>query len=544
MLKRLVTRFLPSIIFVILLFISARSTGTTEDSGVATRPRLVVVLIIDQFRYDYLVRFRPQFVERGFNLLLSGANFVNCRHDIALTATGPGHAILFTGAYPSLNGIIGNEWYDRSRHRQVNCVEDPEVNLLGVSEESVSKLGVSPRNLVGSTLGDELRIATNFQSRVIGISLKDRAAVLPGGHTANAAYWYDSVTGRFISSTYYMNALPPWVGEFNARPPGKAYCGKDWRALDVIPGAGGESLGVFRLRAGEPCPDPNFLAWLDNTPFMNEIELNFALEAVRSERLGRGLATDLLTISLSANDHIGHNFGPYSPQVADATLRTDRYLAGFFKELDALVGLDNVWIALSADHGVAPNPGFVREHRLGIGNFGRDAVFTAVEQALSQAFGQDHWIEGTGEFDIYLNRAALKLHQVSEGRVEFVAAEAAAAVPGVRATFTRSQFLTGNLPDLPLARKAAHIFNSQRSGDVFFILDPYAIPVQGENETTHGSPWNYDAQVPIILWGSPFKPGVYVVPCQTIDLAPTLAVALELTQPSDAQGQPLALGLK
>ena len=508
------------------------------------RPKLVLVVVIDQFRFDYLVRFRPQFAEGGFNLLLNGgANFVNCLYDDATTETGPGHASLFTGAYGNVHGIIENEWYDRSLHREMNCVGDPDTKLVGAAEGKAGSEGMSPRNLIGSTLGDELRAADNFQSKVIAISLKDRAAILPGGHTANAAYWYDGMTGHFISSTYYMPSLPSWVAQFNDQEPTKPYCGKSWQALPETPGAGGMTLKAA-LPSGEPCPSPKFLSWMLGTPFMNEVELNLAREAIKAEHLGQGQATDLLAVSLSINDYIGHAFGPYSPQVADTTLRTDRYLDSFFQDLNKIIGLDNVWIVLSADHGVAPNPRFVVDHKLGMGMFTKGPATATVEQALTDAFGQDHWVESASGVYIYLNLAALKSHHVERAKAESVAAEAALTVPGIEAAFTRTQFLTGALPISPLARKAAHSFNPQRSGDVFLVTSPYAVATNSEISTTHGTPWSYDSQVPLILWGSAFKPGVYATPCQPIDLAATLAAALGLTQPSGSHGRPLVEAIK
>jgi predicted AlkP superfamily pyrophosphatase or phosphodiesterase len=387
-------------------------------------------------------------------------------------------------------------------------------------------------------------MASDFKSKVIAISLKDRGAVLPGGHTANAAYWYKSSTGHFVSGSYYMSALPDWVAKFNQNSPAKNYCGKSWQALPETPGAGGRVFRELTTASGDPCPDRKFLEGVNSTPYISEVELRFAEEAIRSERLGQRDATDLLTISLSANDYIGHAFGPYSPEVADSTLRTDRYLAGFFAEVDRTVGLENVWIALSADHGVAPTSAFVKEHNLGMGLFRGDAVKVAIESALTQAFGRDQWIVSAGIPYLYLNQAAMTKRQLSPERVEAEAARAAMRVPGVKAAFTRTQLLPGGAGQSPLARRAANAFESRRGGDIFLILDPYAVPADGETDTTHGAIWNYDAQVPLLLWGSAFRPGVYTLPCETIDLAPTLAVALGLNQPSGAQGHPLSPALK
>ncbi len=509
------------------------------------RPKLVVILVIDQFRYDYLVRFRQAFGEGGFNRLLKGgANFVDCRYDYATTETGPGHATLFTGAYPNLHGIISNTWYDRARHQPMYCVEDPTVHILGEPAGAATPRGVSPRSLLGSTLGDELRMASNFQSRVIAISLKDRSAVLPGGHTANAAYWYDPATGHFITSSYYMKSLPAWVEQFNAAEPTKAFCGKSWEALPETPGIDGKLLAPAPGGNNAPCPNPHFRAWMMGTPYMNEVELNFAEAAIENEGMGQGPATDLLAVSLSINDYIGHAFGPYSPEVADTTVRTDRYLAAFFTALDKRVGLTNVWIALSADHGVAPPPEYVMEHHLGMGLIYPQTVVDAVKQALTKAYGAASWIEFASGAWVYLNYAALASRGADIPQAQALAAEAAASVPGIQAAYTRAQLSSATLPDSPLGRKAAHCFNVQRAGDILVILSPFAVPSEAATRTTHGSPWNYDAEVPLLLWGDPFKPGIYTTPCQPIDLAPTLASLLGLTQPSGAQGSPLTESIK
>lgn len=541
MLKRLsVLGFFIAFGFLFFLPFPKPSAKPETGAPFPNRPKLIVMLVIDQFPYDYLVRFRPYFVEGGFNLLLDGANFVACRYNDADTTTGPGHAALATGAYPNLTGIIGDEWYDRELHKQMNCVEDDSVRLVGAPEGP----GRSPLNLIGDSFSDELRMESEFKSRVISISLKDRGAILPAGHTANAAYWYDVDSGHFVTSTYYMQALPSWVSRFNDQNSAKAYCGKPWKALPDTPEAEGKVFTEFQAEPGKPCPDHSFLAWLHDTPYMSEIQLSFARQAIQEEHLGQGPATDLLAISLSENDFVGHKFGPHSPQVADMTLRTDRDLAAFFKDLDHSVGLENVWITLSADHGVAPNPRFIEEHKLGPGRVDETAITRAVNKALSREFGPGNWVEGKGEFQIYLNRGTLEKRGINLGRAEFAAAEAAAALPFVAAAFPRSQIMTGNLPDTPIARKVANSFNARRSGDVYFVLKPYAVPVESLEGSTHGSPWSYDAHVPLIFWGRAFKAGIYGFLAQPVDLPATLAVAMEIQQPSGAQGKPLTKALK
>ena len=527
----------------LLHLLSGATAGTAGDYP--RRPKLVLIIVIDQFHYDYLVRFRPQFVPGGLNLLLTGgADFPDCRYDYATTATGPGHATLFTGTYANVHGIIGNDWYDPALHRLVYCVEDATTKLVDAVGGPNAKAGFSPVNLIGSTLGDELRAATDFRSKVVTISLKDRSAVLMGGHSPSAAYWYDGASGHFVTSTYYMPALPAWVTEFNQSLRQKDYCGRSWAPLPETPGGKGKTFSEFNKSPDEACPDSRFLAWLGQTPFMNEIELGFALQAIKSERLGQGADTDLLAVSLSVNDYVGHAFGPYSPQVADVTLRTDRSLASFLTELNKLVGLRNVWIAFSADHGVAPNPQFIQAHRWGPAYVQPAMIRSAVEKAMVSTFGQGKWIEATDEFYIYLDHEALQKQGIRVPQAEETAAKAAASVPGVMAAFTRTQLLTGTLPASPLAHAASNSFNSKRGGDVFIVLDPYALPVTGLVGATHGTPWNYDSQVPLLLWGSAFKPGVYYDHCQPIDLTATLAATLGLMQPSGTQGRPLAEAIK
>ncbi len=514
--------------------------GQTQQKRYIARPKLIVMLVIDQFRYDYLVRFRPYFVQGGFNLLLSGADFVDCRYNYASTETCPGHSTLFTGAYSNLHGIISNEWYDSTLHRPVYCVQDLGARMVGGSGGA----GASPRNLLASTIGDELRMASDFKSRVVAVSLKDRASVIPGGHTANAAYWMDPASGDFVSSTYYMQSLPAWVERFDADKPEKEFCGQDWKALPDTPGAGSAPLRVFQSGRSSGCPSPQFINWLKVTPYITEVELDFAARAVENEHLGHGQVTDLLTVSISANDYIGHSYGPYSPQVADAVIRTDRYLQQFFERLDKAVGLANVWITLSADHGVSPNAQFITQNRLGLAHVQVPEVKSEVQRALSQVYGQGDWVENFSSHYIYLNHQTMAARHVAPSDAEAVAARAAATVPGIRAAFTRTQFLTGQLPLTALATKASNSYFPARSGDVFLILEPFVLPVPGEIATTHGSPWNYDAQVPLIFWGNEFKPGTYRQAVQPIDLAATLAAALGLTQPSDAEGQPLIDALK
>ena len=321
--KRRTVLFLTAAAFFVVVA-SFLLSATSEAAPKPRHPNLIVIIVIDQFRTDYLQRFRPYFGKGGFRQLLKGSNFSNCRINYAATVTAPGHATLLTGTHPNVHGIIDNAWFDRASGKLVDCVADPETRLLTRGEEPSGTNGASPRRMRGETLGALLRSSSGGKSKVVSVSLKNRGAILAGGHSANAAFWYDPSGGRFISSTYYMRGLPPWVVAFNADSPAKFYCDAAWKALPETPGGKGQVFSEFKQSASEPCPSPSFLRWLHYTPFVNDVELKFALEAVRKEELGADENTDLLTISLSANDYIGHGLGPDSPEAAAMVLRTGR----------------------------------------------------------------------------------------------------------------------------------------------------------------------------------------------------------------------------
>jgi predicted AlkP superfamily pyrophosphatase or phosphodiesterase len=335
------------------------SIPTGFASAYNAHPKLVVVIIIDQFRGDYLERYHDQFGEGGFRLFLDhGANFTDCNYDYANTRTASGHATLFTGAYSNRHGIVANEWWDPKKKHMVTAVEDDDTKLVGVPGE---KSGASPHNLLADTLGDELKLATKGQARVFSLSLKDRAAVLPGGFAADAAYWIDPKTGAWITSTYYRPDLPPWAQEFNTSNRAAKYWDRDWES-------NGEVLRSTAHRKSKNGSDAGFYEVVGSTPFADEYELEFAKELVTYENLGAGTATDFLAIGLSANDILGHQVGPDSPEMAAMALALDHELADFFNFLGHRVGLANTWIAISADHGISALPDAAKKLRIPAAN--------------------------------------------------------------------------------------------------------------------------------------------------------------------------------
>src|SRR5579864_7493685 len=365
------------ILLAIVVSLSLRSFASAYDA----HPKLVVVIVIDQFRGDYLERYRNQFGDAGFRLLLDhGAYFSNCNYNYANTRTAPGHATLFTGSYSSGHGIVANEWWDQKTKRMVTSVEDDSTKLVGVAGE---KAGASPHNLLADTLGDELKLATQGKARVFAVSLKDRAAILPGGFAADAAYWIDPASGAWLTSTYYRNDLPKWVQEFNSTRAAK-YWDREWKD------AQGTVLRSTAHRKSKDGSEAGFYEVVGPTSFANEYELEFTKELVQYENVGRGPATDLLSVSLSPNDILGHQVGPDSPEMQQMALDLDRELADFFAFLGHQIGLANVWIALSADHGVSSLPDAVKKLRIPAANLDSKKLEAQLNSAIATKFSSGH----------------------------------------------------------------------------------------------------------------------------------------------------------
>ncbi len=515
--------------------------------------RLVVGIVIDQFRYDYLTRFEDQFGEGGFKRLLTGgAVFRNANYIHTPTYTACGHATFMTGATPAMNGIVGNEWYDRESGRRVTSVSDGAVKLLGGREGAT---GMSPAKLIGSTIGDELKLVTAGHSKVIGVSFKDRSAILPAGKKPNGAYWFDSNTGNLVSSTYYFNDLPEWVKTFNSRLRPDRFFGKRWDRLlpesayqrstaDEMPYekfAAGNKF-PYTINGGEEGPGPRFYNRFEYTPFANDYLVDFAKAAIENEKLGADDATDLLTISFSANDLVGHMYGPYSHEAQDITLRTDRTLAELFNYLDQKIGLDRVIIAMTADHGVAPVPEYSQQFALG-GRIEPKSVTEAVENALDKSFGDEKWILAFNNGNLYFDESVIERLKVTVEDVERVASQAVLKVTGVAECFTRSQILSGRLPQTMIARSVANGFYAPRNGNLVVVPQPFFFVAEGVT-TTHGTPYIYDTHVPVIFYGAGVVSGSFYMACSPADIAPTLATLLKIEIPSNSVGRILSEAIK
>jgi predicted AlkP superfamily pyrophosphatase or phosphodiesterase len=522
---------LPRSLFVIVLLLGLISAASA--SAYNAQPKLVVVIVIDQFRGDYLERYRDQFGDSGFRMFLDrGAYFADCNYDYANTRTAPGHSTLFTGTYTSGHGIVANDWWDPQKKKRVTSVEDDATKLVGVAG---SGPGASPHNLMSDTLGDELKLATSGKARVFAISLKDRAAVLPAGFSGDAAYWIDPKSGDWITSTYYRPDLPEWVHNFNGGHRAAKYWNREWKDGD------GTVLGSTAPRSskdkdGTPA---SFYEVVGSTPFANDYQMEFAKELVVYEKLGTGSATDLLVISLSANDILGHQVGPDSPQMRSMALELDRTLADFFDFLGHQIGMANVWIALSADHGIAPLPEFAKTLRLPAANLDAKALREQINSLLSKKYAKKADYVLDLDYPVaWLNEdafAGISLeHKESED--EASVGEAMKEV-GLAGYFTKSQLARGEVPATEVGRRYAHSYSPEGGWYVLGIPHPFQVGIT--KGTDHATPFSYDTHVPLAFYGLAFQPGTYRTHAEPVDLAVTLASLLGINAPAAATGRVL-----
>lgn len=525
-------------------------------------PALVVVLVIDQFRGDYLARFREHFTAGGIKLLAEqGANFTDCHYRHSVTKTAPGHAVILSGVHANVNGIIANDWLDRTTFQKINCVDDASVQPVGVVESRGGvklagvrpTVGCSPRSFLTTTVGDEFKLARAGRPKIIAISSKDRSAILLGGKLADAAYWMDK--GRIISSTYYLKELPAWVQAFNDAGRVESFFGKTWdrllpvAAYDTLQGADDvpweyEGLGLGRtlpkrIDGGAAALGANFYEAFEYSPFKSQVLVDFARAVMENENLGRRGVTDFLCLSFSVNDSIGHNYGPDSHEVMDITLRTDRMLADFFKYLEARVGLKNCTIILTGDHGIPPVPERMKSFNPGIdaGRIDHPRVQRTGEAALDRAFGP--LAEGRRWFvldstALLLSAAALQERNVTAAAAEKVLREALLTIDFIHTVFTRTQLEADEAPG-EFGPAAKLSFHRERSGSVFYITKPFWFDrATGAN---HGTPYGYDTHVPLLWFGVGVTPGERRERISVEDVAPTLAHLLGVLPPPRAAGR-------
>ncbi len=524
------------------------------------RPKLVVLIVIDQFPAWVLPRVEPHCGANGFRRLMDeGAWFEQAYYPQSATLTAVGHATIASGGLPAGHGIPGNNWYDRATDREVYSVEDKTVSVVG--SPVAGELQVSPRNLTSTTFADEWRIASGFRAKAVALSAKDRSAILLGGQTGTA-FWYGAKSGRFLSSTYYFPdaKLPAWVARFNAARPADQFLRAAWtplldpesyaappddRPFEIDhPGLGHTFpyvLGKDNLPLG-----PDFYKLLLVTPQGNELLVDFALEAVTAERLGDRGMTDVLCLSLTANDYVGHAFGPESLEYMDLAVRTDRLLARLFAALDDRLGAGSWAAVLTSDHGSSPSPDYLREHGLDVGKVDPDEIVKAADAALDAAFGSDDWVAPYNDPGVTLRTEALRRHKASPRDAQRVAAEAIRAVRGVADVFAMSQLAAADFPPTALARAARATVHPSRGPDLVVVPKPYWFlsKEMTKHAAMHGTPYPYDTHVPLFFYGPGIAAGRHGERVAMTDLAPTVCAYLGIPAPSACEGQSLLERLK
>ncbi|MEO8961330.1 MAG: alkaline phosphatase PafA [Ginsengibacter sp.] len=532
-------------VLIVIVFISnflfAQQTNKTQ------KPKLVVGIVVDQMRWDYLYRYQDRYGEGGFKRLLNeGFSCENTFINYLPSYTAVGHTVIYSGSIPAIDGIVGNDWVDQITGRNWYCTEDTVAQTVG----STGKAGqMSPNNLLVSTITDELRLATNFQSKVVGVSLKDRAAILPAGHTANAAFWFDDHSGRFITSTYYMNDLPEWVKKFNANDEPQRLVANGWNTLYPINTYTQSTTdnvsweGKFKDESAPIFPHDTKNIYKDDpgslrsTPFGNTITMNFAKAAVNGYNLGMGKATDFLTINCASTDYVGHQFGPNSIEVEDTYLRLDKDFATFFHFLDQKVGKGNYLVFLTADHGAAHSIGFMKDHHIPADFVESKKIDKPLDQFLAQQFNVENLISSSINYHF-----SFDLNKIAENKLDYDAVKKAAVSflqkqPGIQFAVDIEHIGSAPIPE-PIKAMIINGYNTKRCGPVMIIPDPgWFEGKEGGTGTTHGNWSPYDTHIPLVFMGWGIKHGASNRYVRMSDISPTLAALLHIQMPNGNVGE-------
>ncbi|MCU0419622.1 MAG: alkaline phosphatase family protein [Cyclobacteriaceae bacterium] len=521
----------------------------------AARPRAVVGIMVDQMRMEYLSRFESKLGEHGFKRLMrEGFTLRNAHYNYMPTVTGPGHASVYTGTTPAVHGIIGNEFFDKVSKKMVNCVEDPAHKPIG-SEGGNGD--VSPWRLLSTTITDELKLFTQKRAKVISMSIKDRGAVLPGGHMADAAYWYDSKTGRFITSTYYMNQLPTWVDQFNKQNKADAYLNQPWTTTfppDQYVESGPDASPYERKFSGKPvsafpynlkemrAKNGNF-DLLVYTPFSNDYLTEFATKAITEEKLGADEITDFLCLSYSTPDILGHAVGPNAVEIEDMYIKLDKNIEQLLTTLDKTVGVGNYTVFLTADHAVADVPQYLKDQRIPAGTLNAENLKVRLADFLAAHYPGKKLIENISNEQIFLNHQAFSDEPRKAGVDLLIVKELIGQflmdTEGVHTYFTESQLRQSDFAEGGIKGSVVRGFHHKRSGDLAVVLEPGWFASGWVQGTTHGAPWTYDTHVPILWFGKGIPSGSSVRYYAITDIAPTLSMLLGIKLPNGCSGQPI-----
>jgi predicted AlkP superfamily pyrophosphatase or phosphodiesterase len=531
-----------------------KTTAPATASNLLPRPKLVVGIVVDQMRWDYLYRYYDRYSDNGFKRLLNeGFSCENTQVDYIPTNTGPGHSCIYTGSVPALHGIAGNDFIVQATGKSMYCAQDTSVKTVG----SASAAGqMSPRNLLTNTVTDELRLATNFRSKVIGIALKDRGGIFPAGHTANAAYWLDDKTGNWITSTYYMNDLPQWVKDFNDQKLAETYLKQDWTPayplntyLQSTPDTSSRYEGKFKGTDTPALPVKTSALYKGNlglirsTPYGNTLTLDMAIAAINNEQLGQNAVTDFLAISFSSTDYIGHQFGLNSVEIEDTYLKLDRDMATFFTFLDAKLGKGNYTVFLSADHGAAHNATFLTDHNIPAGVWDDGAVLKSLNKFLLDKYKIENLVISLGNYQVNLNYPVVKYVRLDEDALIKDCIGYLKDQPGVAFVIDMKHAQEANVPE-ELRTRIINGYSVEHSGAIQIILNPGWYSGKGTTGTTHGT-WNpYDTHIPLVFMGWGIQHGHLNRETHMTDIAATIAALLHIQAPNGCIGKPIAEVLK
>ncbi len=516
------------------------------------RPKLVVGLMVDQMRWDYLYRFHDRYGEGGFKRLLNeGFSCENTYIDYVPTYTAIGHSTVYTGSVPAIHGIAGNDFIIQQTGQRMYCTQDDNVNGVGTDGSEGKQ---SPRNLLTSTITDQLKLATNFRSKVIGIAIKDRGGILPAGHFANAAYWFEGKSGNWISSSFYMQELPGWVNAFNKQKLAEKYLQQDWNTLYPIETYTqsiednnhyeatyrGEEAPVFPKKLSELVKD-NDLGLIRTTPFGNTLTLDLAKAAIANEQLGHnpGGFTDFLCMSLSSTDYIGHQFSVNAIEIEDTYLRLDAELEAFFNFLDETVGKGEYTLFLTADHGASHNPLFFMDKRGNAGYFDERNTIADLNALLAQKFGQEKIVRSLMNYQVHLNHDIIDANNLNEDAIKDVAIKFIRKVEGVAFVTDMEKAGSSSIP-ARIRERIANGYHPKRSGCIQIILEPQWYSGSPRSRgTTHGTWASYDAHIPMVWMGWGIKHGKTNRETHMTDIAPTVAALLQIEEPNGNIGQPI-----
>lgn len=514
------------------------------------RPKLVVGVVVDQMRWDYLYRYQERFGDNGFKRLMrEGFNCENTMLNYIPAVTAIGHTSIYTGSVPAIHGIAGNDFHIDGK--QTYCTDDAAVATVG-SNSDAGKM--SPHNLKVTTIGDELHLATNYRSKIISVSLKDRASILPGGHTADGAYWFDAETGNFITSTYYRKDLPGWLKQFNDRQLAKHYLSQDWETLyptesyknstadnnsyeNPFPGADTPTMPVTTSKL----MDSEGLGLIRNTPYGNTLTIDLALAAIDGERLGNRGETDMLAVSLSSTDYIGHQFGTYAIETEDTYLRLDRDIARLLAALDQEIGKGEYLLFLTADHAAAHNFKFLTDKGIPAGGWDIEKTKAALNSHLKAEFKTDcNLVSGLLNYQIFLDNEKIDSLGISKENVVAAAIDYIKRGEGVYCAVEQENAGTATLPS-PIKDRIVNGYYPGRSGEIQIIMQPgwYGLESEATGGTDHGVWHPYDTHVPLIFFGSGINPGATFTPVEITDIAATVCALLHIQMPDGCLGKPV-----